>query len=520
MTKPQTAEPSMEDILASIRKMISEERLGPRPIPDQIARSNYSNGSAARTAKPDPQPKQRAEPQQPTRAPASPDRGTPEFSSLSDALKAASGPAADQRRSLDEKIADMLDKDPATEAPADPLARFAANRSAAAPTIPQARTASPSKSAPTQFPRPGADPLNGRKADDNPILKNGAAPAQPVSPQPHVGLNGSVGKPAGSNGGTVVPLSGEPAARDQNRASPASDNRSAGAPKTPSDAQRVIAMPTRQPTAFGHAGTTPASSGLNGKGMNGGKVSSIGPRLDVNNGSAPVRSSSLLGDVDRVSDKIADELMEKVVGRLTPKQPAKPVAPEPTKAEAGQAPTTPGAERPEPSAPAAGAPETEEKPVFVKATEALSDPDAQTPEPKTAAEASEPAAAPGDRPTDLTPAQLLHAVAKESVAGQTTPSEALIDAVVDMVHKEPDSLSVFTSGSAFIHGVNEHDEPHHAVPAAGGAPAKGLDRSAAELLRPMLRQWLADNMPRIVEEALRSELMSSTGSSDKDTDKG
>ncbi len=36
----------------------------------------------------------------------------------------------------------------------------------------------------------------------------------------------------------------------------------------------------------------------------------------------------------------------------------------------------------------------------------------------------------------------------------------------------------------------------------------------------MLRQWLADNMPRIVEEALRSELMSSTGGASKDADKG
>ncbi|HWK34393.1 MAG TPA: DUF2497 domain-containing protein [Hyphomicrobium sp.] len=42
-----------------------------------------------------------------------------------------------------------------------------------------------------------------------------------------------------------------------------------------------------------------------------------------------------------------------------------------------------------------------------------------------------------------------------------------------------------------------------------GAPPK-LDRAAAELLRPMLRQWLADNMPRIVEEALRSELTEQT----------
>ncbi len=33
-----------------------------------------------------------------------------------------------------------------------------------------------------------------------------------------------------------------------------------------------------------------------------------------------------------------------------------------------------------------------------------------------------------------------------------------------------------------------------------------LDDTAAELLRPMLRQWLDDNMPRIVERALRIEL--------------
>lgn len=37
-------------------------------------------------------------------------------------------------------------------------------------------------------------------------------------------------------------------------------------------------------------------------------------------------------------------------------------------------------------------------------------------------------------------------------------------------------------------------------------PETGLDDTVAELLRPMLRQWLADNMPRIVEKALRIEL--------------
>jgi cell pole-organizing protein PopZ len=38
------------------------------------------------------------------------------------------------------------------------------------------------------------------------------------------------------------------------------------------------------------------------------------------------------------------------------------------------------------------------------------------------------------------------------------------------------------------------------------APGGTLDDSMAELLRPMLRQWLDDNMPRIVERALRVEM--------------
>jgi len=101
------------------------------------------------------------------------------------------------------------------------------------------------------------------------------------------------------------------------------------------------------------------------------------------------------------------------------------------------------------------------------------------------------------------------------------PSEALIDAMVEMVTKEPSSLSVFTSGSAFIKGVSDkgigveksvasHKKGQSTLPPAetpltdDGVPE--LDGAAAELLRPMLRQWLAENMPRIVEAALRSEL--------------
>ena len=33
-----------------------------------------------------------------------------------------------------------------------------------------------------------------------------------------------------------------------------------------------------------------------------------------------------------------------------------------------------------------------------------------------------------------------------------------------------------------------------------------MEETVAELLRPMLKTWLAENMPRIVERALRREL--------------
>ena len=47
MTKPQFAsEPSMEDILASIRKMISDDRSGPRPLPDQMTRTPFPDATA------------------------------------------------------------------------------------------------------------------------------------------------------------------------------------------------------------------------------------------------------------------------------------------------------------------------------------------------------------------------------------------------------------------------------------------------------------------------------------------
>src|SRR4029078_9097733 len=84
MTKPQFAsEPSMEDILASIRKMISDDRA---PRPDPVARTSFPEASS------------------PAREPET-SRGSSSYGTLSDAIKAAAQPA-DQRRSLEERISD------------------------------------------------------------------------------------------------------------------------------------------------------------------------------------------------------------------------------------------------------------------------------------------------------------------------------------------------------------------------------------------------------------------------------
>jgi cell pole-organizing protein PopZ len=52
---------------------------------------------------------------------------------------------------------------------------------------------------------------------------------------------------------------------------------------------------------------------------------------------------------------------------------------------------------------------------------------------------------------------------------------------------------------------------------AGAGPTGTIEDTTAELLRPMLRQWLADNMPRMVEKALHIEVAESVKTGKKFT---
>ena len=77
----------MEEILSSIRKMISDDRPGPSPMPDQLGRMAF--GEQARNA---PAAKEA------TSQPAASGGGS-NFNSLADALKVATA-LSDQRRTL------------------------------------------------------------------------------------------------------------------------------------------------------------------------------------------------------------------------------------------------------------------------------------------------------------------------------------------------------------------------------------------------------------------------------------
>jgi len=374
----------MEEILSSIRKMISDDRPGPSPMPDQLSRMHF--GEPARSSSP-----ASANPAQQGGGHSS------NFNSLADALKVATA-LSDQRRSIQQEIASVLDKSPRRT---EPLSEVSAPGSH--------RQASPDAA-------PGAD-SNGPRLPNFPDWRNEAAASQPDGKRELMSFDF----------GTVVPQREE-----QAKSTLAADAKSAAQPSAEVDASKSGAEKTD---------SKPLQSGEE-------------PRV------LPLRPTSGQGASANVA------AFPRSV-RETPKPTAE---------------TAP--------APVEKAPEKSSK---VEAPVAAAEPT-----PQRAAEA---------------------AATKTDAASAHT--EALLDAVVDMVQQDPSKLSVFTSGASFIGGVGNKAKGSHKPDVAGkadapsvagapGAPPK-MDRAAAELLRPMLRQWLAENMPRIVEDALRSELTDTQG---------
>jgi cell pole-organizing protein PopZ len=390
----------MEEILASIRKMISDDRPGPSPMPDQMGRTPFGESRTGAPVDSKTQPRQAAAGPSPQGEAAASN-----FNSLADALKVATA-LSDQRRSLQQEIASVLEKGPQR---GDPL-----------PIAPKADA----QSLPGAGVKPTVD--NGARLPNFPDWRAEQAAAQTDAKRELMSFDF----------GTVVPQREGAAAKTL-----AAEAKPAAEPVAPTvDADKLEGKV--EPVAE-ESRVLPLRAGL------------IGSAHGLNGAAAPNVAAfprSLREPAKPAADAIAP-IVEK-----TPETPAKIETSAPTPAE--------------PSTPVAAA---------------------------VAASPSEAASA---------------------------HTEALLDAVVDMVQQQPETLSVFTSGASFIGGIGAKKVVADAIASASaatsvsadkadassvpGAPPK-LDRAAAELLRPMLRQWLADNMPRIVEEALRSELTDTQG---------
>jgi cell pole-organizing protein PopZ len=476
MSKPQfAAEPSMEDILASIRKMISDEPTGPRPVPDQIARTVFSgNGPEVQKAV-DRSGQKASEPS------VSPQRATPNYSRLSDALATnATASALEGGSSAEDQIKQLLvDRAEPTldsELISKPLAAFNGGQAPQSAVSTPERESAFDKSYSQS--KEAALPFGRRFAETRPLSAERTA-----SYEPSLGWAGSPDAAVSCHSGGVAAQREEtsPIAKDD-----ASETISNVPLNTPpysptrtqqSEPSKPVATPNK-PSLVASLEKARADAASNVRGQKAEE-----PRLSEAHAPAP--------------EAVAVALLEKSSARVSKLDAHSPagngakVSPFETRSKVFQeglvqADSSSRADTDWTGASSGVSKQSEKRGAETKIRDFDSD-------------------VPGDALASLQNSETMASVRAAAKSGSaSSPSEALLDAVVDMVKNKPSSLSVFTSGSNFIHGVAGGEKPAIQSP----QPRK-LDTAASELLRPMLRQWLSENMPRIVEEALRSELDSS-----------
>lgn len=106
---------------------------------------------------------------------------------------------------------------------------------------------------------------------------------------------------------------------------------------------------------------------------------------------------------------------------------------------------------------------------------------------------------------------------KPKVEEQPAPTAAPANSAPESKARETPPVAPNPAPAATTHHT-QHEVGHYSndlqlpmpppLPMAGaaeGGAEQHMDDVAAQMLRPILRQWLTDNMPKIVEKALRSE---------------
>jgi uncharacterized protein len=212
----------------------------------------------------------------------------------------------------------------------------------------------------------------------------------------------------------------------------------------------------------------------------------------------------ILASIRRI---IADDDVSKPASKAEPAAPSKPAAaaPAPSRPAAAPAkPATPPPAPPKPAAPAPAAAANSQDEIDAMLAE-LDGPPKATPKPAAPSPVAPPApasAAPAAEVLDLTEAMAAPATPPPGPA----PSFRTIDATSDVVftnRPEPQPERALISNETIAAVDSAFNSLAHTVI---GQNARTLEDLVKEMLRPMLKSWLDDNLPGMVERIVRAEI--------------
>jgi cell pole-organizing protein PopZ len=477
-----SGEPSMEEILASIRQIIAEDPKTDRasvdaPSPNPLVPRTYAagaNGAAAAEA----------------RAP------------LSDRLKAGSlpptSPFGSKRPSaIDPDLEDLLD-DPVAETrdetPMAPVLKPTADVGTPSPAEPGSVAAAPEATAPVEFPQ-----LSVTAALTPPLpfgASDGSAPAQRTPTFPPLRKPGFY-PPAGTTAQPTPKPRPGPSPEERLRSLSAfgsivPSEIGVGSARTASEPEAKLngnALHTPEPTP---PKTPPVFAG-------------------AANGSS---SDDLAAAIAGLSKTITPTepltpMVEPAVAAATAMAPFTMAPASPFAMPSFAAPAEPALAEPAPVARAPLAPVTAASPVSAAQPLAPEPPIAAAPAASMAQQINlAPPVAPSPTFAAAEPKQI-------EVEAATVAAQALDALALGLAASAASQAASFPLSSPVV-------EPR-AVPVANGTlepvrqPVRTLEDAVAEMLRPMLQQWVTDNMPRIIEKALRVEMAKSMKPGSKPT---
>ena len=156
-------------------------------------------------------------------------------------------------------------------------------------------------------------------------------------------------------------------------------------------------------------------------------------------------------------------------------------------------------------APAAVAPEAAPAAVEAMASEAATANMGQTAQPAPAGTAGTPMEA--GKPDEA-------AMAEQGGGATAVPAaEAGDQLVVDASRVTPEDAAAISAVAAATSEALVGETPETEQQSAGKECGSTLEDSIKEMLKPLIREWLDDNMPRILEGAVREEVKGSGGKS-------